>query len=146
MPARPVTGMADEERKERGNRMRRGLLIAWALVLGAALAPAAGAITVYVSNEKDNTISVVDGESYKVMATVPVGQRPRGIVLGADGNELYICTSDDNHIEVLDLETLKVTRTLPSGPDPELFILHPGGNPLYIANEDNNFVVVVKPF
>ena len=115
-------------------RVRRALLIAWALVLGAALAPSAEAITVYVSNEKDNTISVVDGQSYEVIATVPVGQRPRGIVFSAEGNELYICTSDDNHIEVLDLNTLEVTRTLRSGPDPEVFVLHPDVNPLYIAN------------
>ena len=52
------------------------------LALLAALASgAARASTVLVSNEKDNTITVLDGATLKVIKTVPVGQRPRGIVL-----------------------------------------------------------------
>lgn len=103
---------------------------------------ASHAHTVYVSNEKDNTISVIDGESLEVIDTISVGQRPRGIVLSADNNFLYMCTSDDDHIEVLDLKAGKVTHTLPSGPDPELMALDGKGR-LYIANEDDNIVTVV---
>ena len=80
---------------------------------------------ILVSNEKDNTITVLDGQSLEPIATVPVGARPRGIVLSRDGKSLYICASDADQIEVLDLATLKVTRTLPSGPDPELFDTQP---------------------
>ena len=108
--------------------------------LALSSAPAA-AYNVYVSNEKDNTISVIDGDSLEVVDTIEVGERPRGIVL--DGNTLYVCTSDDDHVEVLDLGTGKVTHTLPSGPDPELMELGPGGRYLYIANEDDNLVTVV---
>ena len=53
-----------------------------------------------------------------VLATVEVGERPRGIALSRDGKSLYICTSDSDRIEELDLATLKVKRILPSGPDP----------------------------
>src|SRR6202049_3255192 len=70
---------------------------------------------VLVSNEKDNTITGLDARRLAVIATVPVGARPRGIVPSRDGKSLYICTSDADHIEVLDLVSLKVTRTLPSG-------------------------------
>src|SRR3546814_1897262 len=94
-------------------------------------APAA-AETIYVSNEKSNDISVIDGATLEVVATVEVGQRPRGITLSRDHTVLYICASDDDTVEVLDLATLAIVRTLPSGPDPELFVLHPDGNPLYI--------------
>ena len=99
--------------------------------------------SIYVSNEKDNTISVIDGESLEVTDTIEVGQRPRGIVLSNDGSLLYMCTSDDNHVEVLDLESGKVLHSLPSGPDPELMALSPDGKFLYIANEDDNLVTVV---
>ena len=44
--------------------------------------------TVYVSNEKDNTLSVIDSASMKVLKTVPVGKRPRGITLSKDGTQL----------------------------------------------------------
>ena len=103
----------------------------------------ANAYDVYVSNEKDNTISIIDGETLTVTETVAVGERPRGIVLSNDNSVLYMCTSDEDHVEVLDLKTLKVTHTLPSGPDPELMSLNPEGTKLYIANEDDNLVTVV---
>ncbi|MFK7859904.1 MAG: PQQ-dependent catabolism-associated beta-propeller protein [Granulosicoccus sp.] len=99
--------------------------------------------TIYVSNEKDNTISVIDGDSLEVVETIDVGQRPRGIVLSNDGTLLYMCTSDDNHVEVMNVETKEILHTLPSGPDPELMALSPDGKYLYIANEDDNLVTVV---
>src|SRR6202011_4660307 len=102
---------------------------------GAALLCAAGiatADTIYVSNEKDNTITVVDGASLAPVKTIPVGQRPRGILLSKDEKSLYICASDSDHIEVLDLASASVIRTLPSGPDPEYFALDPAGRLLYV--------------
>ncbi len=74
---------------------------------------------------------------------MPVGARPRGIVLSQDGRFLYICTSDADHIEVLDLASLTVTRTLPSNPDPEYMALSADGTTLYVANEDNSQVSVL---
>ncbi|MEE9321032.1 MAG: PQQ-dependent catabolism-associated beta-propeller protein [Granulosicoccus sp.] len=112
-------------------------------VAGLVSTTTAHAYQVFVSNEKDNTISIIDGDSLEVVDTLNVGERPRGITLSADGKELYMCTSDDDHVQVLDIETLKVTHTLPSGPDPELMSLSADGNLLYIANEDDNLVTVV---
>ena len=91
----------------------------WALVFVRLAGPIAAADTIYVSNEKDNTITVVDGDSLTAVKTIPVGQRPRGIVLSSDQKSLYICASDSDHIEVLDLASEKVVRTLPSGTDPD---------------------------
>ena len=82
---------------------------------------------IYVSNEKDNTLSVINGESLEVTDVVKVGQRPRGITLSKDRKLLYICASDDDEIQVLDVDTLRVTGKLPSGPDPELMVLSPDG-------------------
>jgi PQQ-dependent catabolism-associated beta-propeller protein len=115
-------------------------------ILGAACVAAASgadAYPIYVSNEKDNTISVIDSNKLAVVATWKVGRRPRGITLSLDGKWLYVCASDDNRVDVVDTSTGKVMRNLRSGPDPELFVLHPKGSPLYIANEDDNMVTVV---
>ena len=103
----------------------------------------AAADTIYVSNEKDDTITVVDGATLEPVKTIPVGQRPRGILLSKDAKSLYICASDSDHIEVLDLASDKVVRTLPSGTDPEFFALDPDGKLLYVANEDDNLVTIV---
>ena len=37
--------------------------------------------TIFVSNEKDNTITVVDGKTLQVIKTIKVSRRPRGVVL-----------------------------------------------------------------
>jgi PQQ-dependent catabolism-associated beta-propeller protein len=125
-----------------GSRSQRTSLFALAVVLGTGLfAGGARAETVYVSNEKDNTISVIDSKTDAVTDTIPVGHRPRGIVLSRDNSKLFICASDDNEIEVLDLATKKVLYSFPT-PDPELLILAPDGHRLYVSNEDDNMVTV----
>ncbi len=114
-----------------------------ALALASGGPGPVGAFTVYVSNEKDNTVSVIDSETLSVVETIKVGQRPRGIILTKDGRQLLVCASDDDTVQVFDVASRKLVKTLPSGPDPELLILHPTGNPLYIANEDDNLVTVI---
>ena len=89
--------------------------------LGFVIAPSAQADTIFVSNEKSNTVSVVDGDKLEVVATI----------------------GDDNRIDVIDVAARKVVDRLPSGPDPELFVLDPQGHRLYVANEDDNMVSVV---
>src|SRR6476659_7004706 len=96
------------------------------VVLGLTPSPAE-AYKVYVSNEKGNSITVIDSETQAVTATVPVGRRPRGITISKDGKLLYLCASDEDGVEVIDTTTMKVVRTLQSGAEPELFILHPSG-------------------
>ena len=121
------------------------LALAGILVTGAiaARAPEASAYTAYVSNEKDNSITVIETNKLEVIKTIKVGQRPRGIILSKDGKWIIVCTSDDNIIQVYDAKTFEYVKSLPSGPDPELLILHPSGKTLYVANEDDNLVTVV---
>jgi len=131
-------------RRQLGKRLRWSSLLA--LISGVCClfnATITHAYTVYVSNEKDNTVSVIDGESHEVIDTITVGERPRGMVLSNDGKTLYICTSDEDHVEVYDLESKQLLHSLPSGPDPELMALDHEGKHLYIANEDDNLVTVV---
>ena len=104
--------------------------VSGAALLAGLWAGPAGAFTAYVSNEKDNTMTVVDTATMQVVKTVPVGQRPRGITISHDGKFVYLCASDDDTVQVIDTATLEVVGTLPSGPDPELFVLSPDGKTL----------------
>ena len=61
------------------------------------------AYTIYVSNEKDNTISIIDSDNLEVFETIAVGQRPRGITLTKDGKFLLVCASDDDTVEMIDV-------------------------------------------
>src|ERR1700724_1114094 len=86
--------------------------------LAFVMASPAGAFTAYVSNEKGNSITIIDTGKMEVTKTVPVGHRPRGIALSQDGGELFICAGDDDLIQILDTKKISITGTLPSAPDP----------------------------
>ncbi len=114
-----------------------------ALLASLLVATPAPAYTVFVTNEKDGTVSIIDSAKLEVVRTVKVGQRPRGITLTKDHRWLLVCASDDNAVQVFDARTMELVKSLPSGQDPELFVLHPAGKLLYIANEEDNLVTVV---
>jgi YVTN family beta-propeller protein len=48
---------------------------------------------VYVSNEKSGDVTVINGSDNRVLATIPVGKRPRGIHAGPDGKTVYVALS-----------------------------------------------------
>jgi YVTN family beta-propeller protein len=48
---------------------------------------------IFVSNEKSDDVTVIDGASLKVTGTIPVGRRPRGIHASPDGKHLYVALS-----------------------------------------------------
>src|SRR6516165_7270770 len=103
----------------------------------------AGAYTAYVSNEKGNSVSVIDTATRKVIETIKVGQRPRGITFTKDQRYVLVAVGDDDTIQMIDAATNKIVDTLPSGPDPELFADDPSGNILYVANENDNTVTII---
>jgi YVTN family beta-propeller protein len=140
----------------------RDLSLLLSLVLASLLltvppqAVAAG--RAYVSNEDGETVSVLDTAKNEVIATIPVGKRPRGLKLNRDGSLLYVAVSglpkcppsvpDEecaklkrdltaDGIATIDTGTLKVTGLLKSGSDPEQFDLSRDGKRLFISNEDS---------
>src|SRR3954453_12523632 len=126
--------------------MTRSLAAPTALLtslLSAAPVSPAVAYTAYISNEKGNTISVIDTDKMQVVDTIKVGQRPRGIEVTRDGKSVLVAVGDDDTIQVVDVASRNVVATLPSGPDPELFTQDPTGKILYVANENDNTVTVI---
>ena len=119
---------------------RAGLLGIGLLVL---LGARASALKAYVSNEKSNTVSVIDIASFAVVNTIKVGQRPRGIELTKDGKFILVAVGDDDTIQMIDINTHAIVGTLPSGPDPELFTQDAAGKTLYVANENDNTVTII---
>jgi len=78
-----------------------GLLLTSGLLAACATSPAsgpAGATTartaasghVYVTNQLDDTLSVINGQTNKVTATVPAGKAPEGVAAAPDHRHVYI--------------------------------------------------------
>ena len=67
----------------------------------------------WVANWASNTVSVVNLDSFSVIATIPVkSQAPRGIALTRDGKRAYVCDFDGSAISIIDAESLKLVKVM----------------------------------
>ena len=113
------------------------------LVLAVAAPGPAGAAALFVSNERDNTVTVLDTTNLTVLKTISVGTRPRGIVITPDHAQVLVCNGDSDDISVIDARTFAVVRKLSPGPDPETLALSPDGAIVYVSNEDDSMVTML---
>jgi YVTN family beta-propeller protein len=110
---------------------------------------------VYVTNESSGDLSVIDGATLEVIATVPLGKRPRGIHASPDRKTIYVALSGSppappgvdestlpppdksaDGIGVFDVETNKLLRVIQGGSDPENFDISRDGATIFVSNED----------
>lgn len=117
---------------------------------------------VYITNENGGDVSVIDPVALDVVATIPVGKRPRGIHASPDHKLIYVALSGSppappgvdestlpppdktaDGIGVIDAASGKVIRVIKSGSDPEEFDLSPDGAQLYVSNEDAALASIV---
>ncbi len=56
-------------------------------------AAAAASYQIYVSDERSNDVTIIDGKDFSVVGTIAVGTRPRGIHASPDGRFVYVATS-----------------------------------------------------
>ncbi len=143
-------------------------------MLGVVLAGGIGAATlppkpgvsvayrVLVTNERSGTLSVIDGSSRKVTATIALGKRPRGLKSSPDGKLLFVALSGSpiagpgvdesklpppdkgaDGIGVVDLSTLKLVKVLRGVSDPEQLAVSRDGKRLYVASEDTGQGIVL---
>src|SRR5208337_4488318 len=82
-------------------------------MLSMMLPGQASAYTAYVSNERSNTVSVIDTNAWKVIKTIKVGQRPRGIAYTKDQKYVLVAVGGDDTIQMIDTGTNQVVGTLP---------------------------------
>ena len=118
----------------------------------------------YVTNEDSNDLTVIAIPGRKVVATIPVGKRPRGVRVSPDGSLVYVAlsgspkcppTMPDEECEALvtdksadgiaevDATSRRVTRVLPGGSDPETFDIDWQARRLFVSNEDSNEATIV---
>ncbi|HTC16692.1 MAG TPA: beta-propeller fold lactonase family protein [Steroidobacteraceae bacterium] len=79
-----------------GSRTSIGAVLMTGLALAgipAGKTATAASYEVFVSNEQSGDVTVISGEDFKVLATIPAGKRPRGIHAGPDGRVVYVALS-----------------------------------------------------
>jgi YVTN family beta-propeller protein len=124
-------------------------------------APAGGRL--FVTNEQGGDISVVDVAAQRVIGSIPVGKRPRGIRLSPDKTLLYVALSGSpiappgvdedtlppadksaDGIGVVSVADGKLLRVIKAGSDPEQTAVSADGTRLFVANEDVGEASVVS--
>ncbi|PYI46674.1 MAG: hypothetical protein DMF11_08150, partial [Verrucomicrobia bacterium] len=116
---------------------------------------------VFVSNERSDDVTVIDGKTDAVVTTFPVGKRPRGIHATPDGKRLFVTLSgsprmapgiDENRapadkradgLGVIDATARKLNDRWHVGSDPEQFAVSKDGKFAFIANEDDASASIV---
>src|SRR5437899_4974762 len=116
---------------------------------------------VFVSNERSGDLTVIDGTTDAVVATFPVGKRPRGIHATPDGKRLFVTLTgsprmapgvDENRapadktadgLGVIDATARKLIDRWHVGSDPEQFAISRDGKFAFIANEDDASASIV---
>src|SRR5271163_3513370 len=92
----------------------------------------------FVTNEVSGDMTVIDTGTAQVIATIPLGKRPRGIHASPDHKTIYVALSGSpiggpnvdestlpppdhsfDGIGVIDVATNKIVRMLKAGSDPE---------------------------
>ncbi len=96
---------------------------------------------IYLTNQTDGTVSVIDSLTDTVNTTIQVGAIPNYSYYGIIGNKIYVTNSGTEDVSVIDTVTDTVTATIPAG----AFTLYPTivGTKLYSMDRDENTVTVI---
>ncbi len=97
----------------------------------------------YVVCEDSDVMLVVDTRAGRVVRSVEVGKRPKGIAISPDGKTLYVSDEASNAVTEIDAQSFAVRRTLAAGWGPVGLTTDRAGEVLYVANTLGNDVSVI---
>src|SRR3954453_3353756 len=96
----------------------------------AALAPTRA----YVTNDRDNTVSVIDTGTNSVVATVPVGLGPTAVAVTPNGRFAYVVNQLSHNVSVISAVSNTVVATVAVGLAPSGIAITPNGAFVYVSS------------
>ena len=101
--------------------------------------------TLYVLNQNDNNITVLDGFTYSKITTIPVGTNPSGITFNKLTNKIYVANTGNNSVSVIDTVSNTVIKTivLPVASDPKGIVVNPNTNRIFVGNSNSYTITVI---
>jgi YVTN family beta-propeller protein len=97
----------------------------------------------YVCNEGNHEIWVVDPETLQLESTVAVGMHPHSCIMGADKRHLYVSNWGSRSVSVIDTEKNRRISDISVGLRPNDLVLAPDGR-LFVACAGDNTVQVIQ--
>lgn len=89
---------------------------------------------IYVANFNSNDVSVINGDTNTVIATIPVGTNPAGIDVNPLTSRIYVANRSSNTISVINSITNAVIASVPVGSEPSDIGVDIATNAIYTAN------------
>jgi len=80
---------------------------------------------IYVANEADNTVSIIDTANNTVTATVIGLNGPSGVAVNPAGTRIYVTNWNDNTVSVIGTTTNTVITNVSVGQHPEGVVVTP---------------------
>jgi YVTN family beta-propeller protein len=104
---------------------------------------------IYVVNNSDNTVSVIDPVSKNLVATINVGSSPTGIAYNPSDKKAYVVNRGDNTVTVIDTLNHLASGTVAVGPYPWYVAVDPTTHLIdlnqWVKNLPVNYVYVTSP-
>ena len=110
--------------------------------------PSARAMTpdgrfLYVSNEDNAEMTVLDVTSGEILKHVKIGEEPEGVRVRPDGQVVYVTCEGTNEVAVVDTTTYAVIGHLKMEGRPRAIEFTPDGRTAFVSNENGGSVSVV---
>jgi YVTN family beta-propeller protein len=105
---------------------------------------------IYVANSQSNNLTVIDGGTNAVIATIPVGTSPSAVAVDSHTNFIYVANfgnsqgGNPGNITVIDgAKHTTTTLTDQNAVSPVALAANPVTNKIYVANSGSNNVTVI---
>jgi YVTN family beta-propeller protein len=108
---------------------------------GVAIHP--GGDEIWITARTDDRITVLDGSTFALRATIDAGDLPLGIVFDPTGTRAYVASFGTDRVLVLDAATRQVLSQIPVGNGPSGLALDPTGTRLYVSNYGGATISVI---
>src|SRR5579863_8344068 len=108
---------------------------------GMAVDPDSGKL--YVCNEANHEVLVLDPDKLTITGRIPVGEHPHSCVLGADHRHLYVSNWGARSVSTVDVRKEREIRQVTVGRHPNDMVVSPDGR-LFVACAGDNTVHVMQ--
>jgi len=97
----------------------------------------------YCAGWRDNSVGVIDVQTYALLAQVPVDSEPFSLCWNATEDKVYCANNNGNTIAVIDATSDSIVRRIPVPGGPSVLCLDSANNKLYCGTQGTGSVVVV---
>jgi YVTN family beta-propeller protein len=97
----------------------------------------------YVVSHNSSSVTVIDGKTRTVIATIKTGAGPEAIAVNPVTNRVYTANSGESSVSVIDGATNMVVDTVRTGSNCNNLAVNPATNKIYVTNNFGHSVTVI---